>query len=83
MTACIGDIQGEITDLEITIEEMITIHVLHNLDPMFDPFIEFVEDKAKEDTKAPDFEQLCKDLENEELKILHNQKRDGSNKLHG
>ena len=48
---------------------MITIHTLRNLDPMFDRFVEFAEDKAMTETQAPNFDQLCKNLENEKLRI--------------
>lgn len=36
LTGKIGYIHGEIDDLEITMTEMVVIHVLHNLDPKFD-----------------------------------------------
>ena len=68
-TSTIRDIKAEFTDLNITIDDMITIQTLRNLDPMFDRFVEFAEDKAMTEAQAPNFEQLCKNLENEELRI--------------
>ncbi len=58
----IRDVKSEIEDLEITIDEAITIQVLNFLDSSFAQLLGILSHEAREKEKLPTFESLAKSL---------------------
>lgn len=65
----IRDVKSEIEDLEITMDEAITIQVLNSLDSSFAQFLGILSHEAREKDKLPTLENLVKSLEDEELQM--------------
>ena len=63
----ICEVRFGIEDLEITIDEAITIQVLNSLDFSFAKFLGILSHEAREKEKLFTLESLTKSLENEEL----------------
>ncbi len=63
----ICEVRFEIEDLEITINETITIQVFNSLNFSFAKFLGILSHEAREKERAPTLESLAKLLENEEL----------------
>lgn len=63
----IRDIRSEIEDLEITIDEAITVQILNSLDLFFIQFFAILSHKAREKAKLFTFENLVKSLDNKEF----------------
>ena len=70
----IQDVKSEIEDLEITIDEAITIQVLNSLDSSFAQFLGILGHKAREKEKLPILESLAKSLEDKELWMKNHDK---------
>ena len=70
----IRDVKSEIEDLEITIDEAITIQVLNSLDSSFAQFLGILSHEAREKEKLPTLESLAKSLEDEELRMKNHDK---------
>ena len=70
----IRDVKSEIEDLEITIDEAITIQVLNSLDSSFAQFLGILSHEAREKEKLPTLESLAKSLEDEELRMKNQDK---------
>ena len=74
----IRDISAEITDLNITMDEAITIHALNSLDTHFKSYLAILSHDSREKEHLPTLEVLAKALEDEEL-LLANQDRATAN----
>ena len=74
----IRDVKSEIKDLEITIDEAITIQDLNSLNSFFMQFLYILSHEAREKEKLPILESLAKSLEDEELR-MKNQDRATAN----
>ena len=70
----IRDVRSEIEDLEITMDEAITIQVLNSLDSSFEQFLGILSHEAREKEKLPTLESLAKSLEDEELRMKNQDK---------
>ncbi len=70
----IRDVKSEIEDLEITMDEAITIQVLNSLDSSFTEFLGILSHEAREKAKLPTLESLAKSLEDEELRMKNQDK---------
>ena len=70
----IQDVKSEIKDLEITMDEAITIQVLNSLDSSFAQFLGILSHEAREKDKLPTFENLAKSLEDKELRMKNQDK---------
>ena len=70
----IRDVKLEIEDLEITMDEAITIQVLNSLDSSFAQFLDILSHEAREKDKLPTLENLAKSLEDEELRMKNQDK---------
>ena len=64
----IRNVKSEIENLEIIIDEAITIQVLNFLDSSFARFFCILSHEAREKEKLPSFESLAKSLEDKELR---------------
>ena len=67
----IRDVKSEIEDLEITMDEVITIQVPSSFDSFFAQFFGILSHEAREKKKLPKLETLVKSLEDEKLQIKH------------
>ena len=65
----IRDVRSEIEDLEITMDEAITIQVLNSLDSSFAQFLGILSHEARKKEELPILESLAKSLEDEELRM--------------
>ncbi len=63
----IQDVKSKIKDLEITMDEAITIQVLNSLNSFFTQFLGILSHDAREKDKLPTLENLAKSLEDKEL----------------
>ena len=70
----IRDVKSEIEDLDITMDEAITIQVLNSLDSSFAQFLGILSHEAREKDKLPTLENLAKSLEDEELRMKNQDK---------
>ncbi len=70
----IRDVRSEIEDLEITMDEAVTIQVLNSLDFFFAKFLGILSNEAREKEKLPTLESLAKSLEDEELRMKNQDK---------
>ena len=74
----IRDVKSEIEDLEITMDEAITIQVLNSLDSSFARFLDILSHKAREKKKLPTLKSFAKSLKDEELQIKNQDKVTGN-----
>ena len=70
----IRDVKSEIEDLEITMDDAITIQVLKSLDSSFTQFLGILSHEAREKDKLPTLENLAKSLEDKELQMKNQDK---------
>ncbi len=70
----IRDVRSEIEDLEITMDEAITIQVLNFLESFFTKFLGILSHKAREKEKLSTLESLAKLLEDKELRMKNQDK---------
>ncbi len=70
----IRDLKFEIEDLEITMDEAITIQVLNCLDYPFPQFFGILSHEAREKEQLHKLENLAKSLEDEELQMRNQDK---------
>lgn len=70
----IRDVKSKIEDLEIIIDEVISIQVLNFFDLSFVQFLNILSYKAREKEKLPTLENLAKLLENKKLQIKNQDK---------
>ncbi len=70
----IQDVKSKIEDLEITMDETITIQVLNRFDSSFAQFLGIFSPKAREKEQLPKLENLAKSLEDEELQMRNQDK---------
>ena len=70
----IRNVKSEIEDLEITMDEAITIQVLNCLDSSFAQFFGILSHEAREKEQLPKLENLAKSLEDEELRMRNQDK---------
>ena len=77
-TSRIREILGEMTDMEISITDLVVIHTINNLGSMFDNYVSIVAADAREKETLPSFEKLAKDLEDEEIRVSDLDKKKGT-----
>ncbi len=70
----IRDVKSDIEDLEITIDEAITIQVLNSFDSSFTKFLGILSHETREKDKLPTLENLAKSLEGKELRMKNHDK---------
>ncbi len=61
--------KSEIEDLEITMDEVITIRVPNSFDSFFTQFLGILSHEVREKKKLPKLETFAKSLEDEKLQI--------------
>lgn len=66
-TSCIWEILSKMTDMEISITDLVVIYTINNLGSMVDNYISIIVADAREKKTLPLFEKLAKDLEDEEI----------------
>ena len=71
----IRDVKSEIEDLEITMDEVITIKVLNCLDPSFPQFLGIFSHEAREKKQLHKLKNSAKSLEDKELQMRNQDKR--------
>ena len=70
----IRDVKSEIENLEITMNEAITIQVLNSLDSSFAKFLGILSHETREKNKLSTLENLVKSLEDKELRMKNHDK---------
>ena len=59
----------EIKELDITMEEMVTIKLMNGLGSSFETYLTMLSQKARDDNKLPDLQALLSNLEDEERRM--------------
>ncbi len=59
----------EIKELDIIMEEMVTIKLMNGLGSLFEIYLIMLSRKAKDDNKLPDLQALLSNLEDEECRL--------------
>ena len=59
----------EIKELDITMEEMVTIKLMNGLGSSFETYLTMLSQKARDDNKLPDLQALLSNLEDEEHRM--------------
>ncbi len=65
----IKDVRSKIEDLKISMDNVIVIHALNNLDSTFRLYLMIMNHEARQKAQLPTLSELTKSLEDEELRL--------------